>query len=255
VKAQLQLAGSSCAIALLACVVFTGCRTAPAGEPAPPATGTEQTVDESQDRLHRRLFDPQDLGLLDAADREKWQKPDQIMDALKIAEGSVVADLGAAGGWFTIRLARRVQQNGLVYGVDIQPLMLDAIRRRAQRENLSAIVRTIQGTETDPKLPPAALDAAIIVDAYNEMAVDSSQIVTLLTNVSRSLKPQGCLGVVDFEPGGGGPGPRSDDRVNPETVTRAAEAAGLRLLRKEAVPPFQYLLIFGKDSSPSRCAA
>jgi predicted methyltransferase len=76
-----------------------------------------------------------------------------------------------------------------------------------------------------------------------------------LTNVSRALKPQGCLGVVDFEPGGGGPGPRPDERVKPETVIRAAEAAGLRLLKKEAVPPFQYLLVFGKASSPSRCAA
>jgi predicted methyltransferase len=220
-----------------------------------PLTGTEETVDESQDRLHPRLFDPQDLGLLDAADRDKWQKPDQIMDALKIAEGSVVADLGAAGGWFTIRLARRVQQNGLVYAVDIQTVMLGAIRRRTQGENLSGIVRTIHGTETDPKLPAAALDAAIIVDAYHEMEVNPSQIVTLLTNVSRALKPQGCLGVVDFEPGGGGPGPRPDERVKPETVIAAAEAAGLRLLKKEAVPPFQYLLVFGKASSPSRCTA
>jgi predicted methyltransferase len=237
--------------------VFTSCRAVPAGEPVPPATSTEETVDETQDRLHPRLFSAQDLGLLDAADRDKWQRPDQIMDALKIAEGSVVAELGAGGGWFTIRLARRVEQNGLVYAEDIQTEMLEAIRHRVQRENLPANVRTIRGTETDPKLPPSALDAAIIVDAYREMDDPAvpSQIVTLLANVGRALKPQGCLGVVDFEPGGGGPGPRPDERVQPERVIKAAEAAGLRLLKKEAVPPFQYLLVFGKASSPSRCAA
>ena len=65
------------------------------------------------------LFPPLDLGLLEGADREQWQKPDQIMDALKIAEGSVVADLGAGGGWFTVRLARRVRENGRVYAEDI----------------------------------------------------------------------------------------------------------------------------------------
>ena len=50
--------------------------------------------------------------MLEGPDREAWQRPDQIMDALHIGEGSVVADLGAGGGWFTVRLARRVGPNG-----------------------------------------------------------------------------------------------------------------------------------------------
>ena len=57
------------------------------------------------------------------------------MDALGIADGSIVADLGAGGGWFTVRLARRVGPNGLVYAEDIQPPMLDAISRRMDRED------------------------------------------------------------------------------------------------------------------------
>src|ERR1700720_660677 len=72
-----------------------------------------------------RLFPPQDLGLLEGPDRESWQKPDQIMDALGIADGSVVADIGAAGGWFTVRLARRVGPNGRVFAEDIQPRMIE----------------------------------------------------------------------------------------------------------------------------------
>jgi hypothetical protein len=59
-----------------------------------------------------RIFSPKDLGLLEPPDREAWQKPEQVMDALQIAEDSVVADLGAGGGWFTIRLARRVGPRG-----------------------------------------------------------------------------------------------------------------------------------------------
>jgi SAM-dependent methyltransferase len=94
--------------------------------PAPPAP----------QKPKRHLFEPQDLGLLDAPDRELWQKPDQIMDSLHIAEGSIVADLGAGGGWFTIRLARRVGPNGVVYAEDIQPEMIEAIGRRVQREGL-----------------------------------------------------------------------------------------------------------------------
>ena len=70
--------------------------------PAPPA------------QKRGRLFPPLNLGVLEGADREQWQKPEQIMDALKIADGSIVAEIGAASGWFTLRLAHRVNQNGLV---------------------------------------------------------------------------------------------------------------------------------------------
>ena len=63
---------------------------------------------------HSRLFPPSDLGLLDAPDRDLWQRPDQIMDAMAIADASVVADIGAGSGWFTIRLARRVGPRGQI---------------------------------------------------------------------------------------------------------------------------------------------
>jgi predicted methyltransferase len=192
----------------------------------------------------RSLFPPQDLGLIEPPDREEWQKPDQIMDALGIFDGARVADLGAGGGWFTIRLARRVGPNGLVFAEDIQAAMIEAIGRRVQREGLRN-VRTVKGTETDPGLP-GGLDAVLIVDAYREM--DDPQrpddILTLFRNVARSLKPAGRVGVVDFLPGGGGPGPAPGMRVSPETVIRTAEAAGLRLQSRETIPPFQFLLVF-----------
>ena len=213
-------------------------------EPPPPGP-----ADDQQPTRQRRLFPPQDLGLLSAPDRDEWSKPDQIMDALGIADGAVVADLGAGGGWFTIRLSRRVGPNGLVYAQDIQPQMIVAINRRAQQEGVTN-VRTVLGTPTDPRLP-GGLDAVLIVDAYREMDEPSQPriIQALLRNVARALKPQGRVGIVDFLPGGGGPGPADDDRVKPETVIAAVENAGLRVQAREAVPPFQYLLVFGRQSS------
>lgn len=199
--------------------------------PAPPA--------QVKPKPKPKLFAPQDLGLLEAADREQWQKPDQIMDALRVAEGSIVADIGAGGGWFTVRLARRVGPNGLIYAEDIQAPMLEEISRRIQRENVPW-VRPVLGTATDPRLPPG-LDAILIVDVYHEM----DDPVTLLKNASRSLRPNGRLGVVDFLPGGGGPGPAPDQRIDAKEVIKDAEASGLRLIAQETVPPFEFLLVFG----------
>jgi SAM-dependent methyltransferase len=196
-----------------------------------------------------RLFQPLDLGLLEGPDREAWQKPDLIMDTLGIADGAVVADLGAGGGWFTMRLARRVGPNGLVYAQDIQAEMIDAIQRRVVRENLSN-VSTVLGTASDPKLP-RGLDAVLIVNSYHEMDVPENpdSILTLLRNLATVLKPQGRIGVVDFTPGNGGPGPPAAERVPEEGVIKTAAAAGLRLIRRELVPPYQYLLVLSRESA------
>ena len=201
---------------------------------------------------NNRLFPAAILGLIEPPDRDQWQPPELIMDDLKIADGAIVADLGAGGGWFTFRLARRVGP-GIVYAVDVQPQMIDAIQRHAERENLFN-VRTILGTADDPKLP-RGIDAALIVDAYHEMACAArpscEEPVALLRNVARTLKPQGRLGVLDFYPGQGGPGPAPDERVDPRAVIKAAAAAGLQLLTDKPVPPFQYqyLLVFGKAAN------
>lgn len=191
-------------------------------------------------RQHGRLFPPEHLGLLEGPDRDAWQRPDQVMDALGIADGHVVADLGAGGGWFTIRLARRVGPNGLVYAEDVQRRMIESIERRVHRENLRN-VRTILGTSLDPRLPPK-VDVVLIVNAYSEM----EQPVVLMRNVAASLKPSGRIGIVDFKKDGLGPGPDLADRVDPEVVIRDAESVGLRLLKRETFLRYQYMLVFGK---------
>ena len=194
-----------------------------------------------------QLFPPQELVLLEAPDREQWQKPDLIMDALLIAEGSVVADLGAGGGWFTAQLSARVGPNGIVYAEDVQPAMIDTIERRKVRENLRN-VRPVLGTATDPRLP-AGISAALIVDAYREMEIPPADPVMLLRRVAASLKSDGRIGVVDFNPGAGGPGPDRDQRLDPEAVIQAAAAAGLVLIAREPqINEFQFLLVFGKPA-------
>ncbi|MBA3272037.1 MAG: class I SAM-dependent methyltransferase [Acidobacteria bacterium] len=194
---------------------------------------------------HGRLFPPQDLGLLETPDRDIWQHPDHIMDELGIADASVVADVGAGAGWFTIRLARRVGPNGTVYAEDVQPEMLAAISRRVKAEGLLN-VKPILGKGSEPRLPAASMHAVLMVDAYHEI-VDR---VTMLRNLAKSLRPEGRIGVIDFKLQGGGPGPGMDERVSPETVVSDAKSAGLRLLTQETFLPYQYFLIFALEPKP-----
>jgi ubiquinone/menaquinone biosynthesis C-methylase UbiE len=162
------------------------------------------------------------------------------MDALGVGDGSFVADLGAGSGWFTIRLARRVGPNGMVYAEDIQHQMIEAIKRRVDKLGLKN-VKTVLGTAKDPGLP-APLDAVLIVDAYHEM----DQPVVLLRNVAKSLKPAGLIGILNFKKEGGGPGPAMAVRVDAERVIRDAADAGLVLRSRETFLKYQYMLVFEK---------
>jgi SAM-dependent methyltransferase len=196
----------------------------------------------SAQQTHGQLFPPADLGLLEGPDRAEWQKPEQIMDALAIADGSTVADIGAGAGWFTIRLARRVGPNGVVYAQDVQPQMLDAIRRRVGREGLTNI-QTRLGEGSDPHLPTGAVDAVLVVDVYPEV----ERRVTFLRNLAAALTPNGRIGIVNYLPGKGGPGPSPSEgvRVAQAEVEADAAMAGLRVLSR-AVLTYQYVLVLGR---------
>jgi ubiquinone/menaquinone biosynthesis C-methylase UbiE len=202
----------------------------------------------AQEPRHGRLFPPEDLGVLEGPDRDAYQMPDAIMDALGIADGSHVADIGAGGGWFTVRLARRVGPNGVVYAQDVQPQMVEAIRRRVDREGLRN-VRTVRGDAVNPRLAPASVEVILIVDVYHEFRENGP---TLLKHLAAALKPGGRLGVVEYTKAGGGPGPPPEDLMEETQVVRDAAAAGLRLARRETFLPFQYFLIFehGPSGAP-----
>lgn len=221
--------GSVC-IVLIAVAVVAGSL-----EARPAAQGANNS------QHHGRLFPPTDLGLLEEPDRAAWQKPDQIMDALAIADGSVVADIGTGSGWFTVRLAQRVGPKGVVYAEDVQREMLESTRRRVTREGLRN-VQVRLGTASDPHLPEGSIDAVLIVDVYPEV----EDRVTLLKNVKAAIKPNGRIGIVNYKPGRGGPGPAPDEgvRVDSSSVEADAQAAGLRVLSRENLP-FQYLLVLG----------
>lgn len=131
--------------------------------------------------------------------RDAWQRPAEVMDALSIKPGHRVADLGSGSGYFTFRLAARVGSEGKVYAVDIDQEALEKVRIRKERDNVSQ-VEPILSTADDPRLPPD-LDVVLIVDAYHEFR----EFDRIMQAVYRALKPGGRLGIIDGEAASGQP--------------------------------------------------
>src|SRR5437899_9457540 len=119
-------------------------------------------------------------------EREAEEAPDAALDAIGIARGATVADIGAGAGYFTWRLAERVGPTGKVYANDIQPEMLELLRKNIDARHLTN-VETVVGAEDDPKLPAGRVDLVLLVDVYHEF----SQPQKMLLKIRTTLKPDG----------------------------------------------------------------
>jgi rhodanese-related sulfurtransferase/precorrin-6B methylase 2 len=126
------------------------------------------------------------------ARREREQRVPDVLKALAVQPGSVVADVGAGGGFYTVRLARAVGDTGRVLAVDIDSRVLRDLRGRVEREGL-ANVEVVEGAADDPRLPEGRLDAALIVNAYHEMTEHQA----MLGHLRRALKPGGRLVILE----------------------------------------------------------
>jgi len=132
------------------------------------------------------------------ADRDRWQRPDDVVRALGLREGYVAADLGSGAGYFALKLGTAVGTPGRVLAVDIRRVPLVFLRIRALfsgRHNLTAVL----GDLGDPHLPARALDAVLVADTYHEL----TDRAAVLEHVFRALRPGGRLVVVDPTPGAG----------------------------------------------------
>jgi precorrin-6B methylase 2/rhodanese-related sulfurtransferase len=124
--------------------------------------------------------------------RERDQRVPDVLKALGVQPGALVADVGAGAGFYTVRLARAVGDTGRVFALDIDPTVLRNLRTRVEREALRN-VEIVEGTTNNPRLPEGQLDAALIVNAYHEM----KEYESMLGHLRRALKPGGRLVILE----------------------------------------------------------
>lgn len=189
------------------------------------------------DHLQHRFDDPAKFAKsFDDPARDAWQMPARVIDALGLKGGMSVADIGAGTGYFSMRLART--SPGLtVFAADIEPAMVEYLRKRAMSEHLKNVVPVLAGASS-PNLP-TLVDLALVVDTYHHLP----NRVAYFRDLKTSLTPSGRVAIIDFRKDAPD-GPPVEFRFSPEQIEAEFTQAGFRLESKLDFLPRQHFLIF-----------
>jgi len=176
---------------------------------------------------------------LERSEREEEEAPDVALNVLKIPKGASVADIGAGSGYITVRLAQRVGPTGRVFANDVQPQMLNMLARRLSDQKITNVT-LVEGTFDDPKLPPASVDLALMVDVYHEL----SQPQAILRHLRESLKPGGRLVLLEYRKEDPTVPIKPEHKMSVAEAKMEVEAEGFTLSKVDEALHRQHILIF-----------
>ena len=186
-----------------------------------------------------QVMGPGGIEWLDRREREQEEHPAQVLDALALHPGEVVADLGAGSGYFTFRMAPKVGQSGKVLAVEIQEEMLHTLRERTASMKATN-VEVVKGTEVDPNLPASGVDLVLIVDVYHEMAYPFE----VMSKVRDALKPGGRVAFVEYRKEDSAVPIKEVHKMSVKQLDQEMNAVGLTRAQTIETLPLQHIVFF-----------
>ena len=196
--------------------------------------------------MEHRFDDPERYArMFDDPARDEWQMPERVIAALGIAPGESVADIGAGTGYFTVRLARQTPARA-VFAVDIEPAMVDYVRRRAADAGLDQVVGVV--AEPDSANLPEPVDVVLIVNTFHHLPDRVAYFTALRDRMTAGAR----LAIIDPRKGAPGGGPPDEFRFTPEEIGDELGRAGFELLARHDFLPRQSFLVYRQrqESAP-----
>lgn len=194
---------------------------------------------KGQHDMHRLHGDPAAyIAALEDPARDAYQKPHEVLQALAVKPGEVIADIGAGSGYFTLRLAHHVGPTGRIYAVDVSPDMIRHLNQRVRDAGLTN-VSSILAPPDDP-LIPQPVNRFLIVDVWHHVEDQAAY----LARMKKLLEPGGEIVMIDFHKRDLPVGPPVEMKIAREDLVKQMAANGFALAREHTFLPYQYFLVF-----------
>ena len=177
---------------------------------------------------------------LESSNRLQGLKIAEVVAALELKPGQIVADIGAGTGVFSLALARAVRPGGRLYAVEVDEKLLEYITETATEQGV-ANVQPVYGEYDDPLLP-AEVDLAFIHDVLHH--IENRDVY--LKSLAGYLKPSGRVAVVDFVPGRGGHRDDGKMQLTKDQVAALMAQAGLKPVREFNIFDDKWFVVYGR---------
>ncbi len=206
----------------------------------PSAVHAQDAVKRDDHQMPRLHNDPKPyIGALEDPKHDAYQKPHEVIHALNLKSGEVIADIGAGSGYFTFHLARHVGDKGKVYAVDVSPEMILHVNRRIREQKANNVVPLLADPD-DPLLPDRSVNRFFFSDSWHHIENQSKY----LSLMKRMLKPGGEIVMIDFHKKELPVGPPMQMKIAREDLIKQLDSNGYRLAKEHSFLPYQYFLVF-----------
>jgi len=183
----------------------------------------------------------QGINWLERSEREIEEDVSTLIKNMEIKTDDTIADIGAGSGYHVFRMAP-LAENGLVYAVDIQPEMLEAIELKKRSKRVSN-VETVLGSEKSINLPKNSLDKILLVDVYHEFSYPAEMV----GSIKNALKSNGQLFLIEYRGEDSSVPIKKIHKMTVKQSIKEMEAAGFRLKENIDNLPWQHCMIFEKN--------
>ena len=180
---------------------------------------------------------------LERRSRASEERPDLLVEELRLQPGMTVADIGAGSGYLSRRMAPIVGP-GRVFAVDVQPQMVALLTELSQKPEFKDLV-PILGDTDNVKLPPASIDLAVLVDVYHELAYPYEVMRSLI----RALKPGGRVVLVEYRGEDPAVPIKPLHKMSEAQIVREMSVLTLTWERTSERLPMQHIVVFRKSAT------
>ena len=170
-------------------------------------------------------------------ERRKWQDPEAILSGIGLKPGLIFADIGCGSGFFALPAARMVGKKGKVFGLDVNPASISALKKQAETEGLKNLCLT-SGRAEETIICERCADIVFFGIALHDFQDPSKT----LENARSILKPTGKLVNLDWKKEGIPFGPPSHVRFDEKKASRLIENAGFTIESVKDSGLYHYLI-------------
>ena len=192
----------------------------------------------TKDKSHPKGAGKSSFELIDSA---------RFFHELDLKKGITFLDLACGWGTYSLAVAKIIGRDGRVYAVDLWQEGISSLKSKAAAKGIQNITALVSDVSHHIPLEKVSIDVGLLATVLHDFVGEHVER-GVLKEISRVIKPEGTLAILEYKKNDGPPGPPKSVRLSPKEVDKLLSPYGFKQRRITGVGPNHYLQIFNKTA-------